>query len=1484
MTLETIQKNKEDEIMKLLEDAETHVTTTVLTGVAGVGKTWMAREISKRALRKGLAYETLWLFLNPEDGGSEPNDDSFLEDIARQLSLLPTADQEWEVGIVDEEKEEAKKEKLLRKISSKLKKMRSDERRPPEYLLLILDGVPERLDLCSIIQRSRDLTENSLKEDLIGKKDCPPYKVLVTGRGVISKTEGSNSNYREVEIEPLSKAEAGSVLRARVRKDVNEPQLALEKYFNEIVKRSEGLPAAIVLMAEALNHIQEHDFGQWILEDAFEDAAHVEEGGNSEEATADKSSLLRFGYHMLPEGGKALMNWCWRSRQYFLQSGGLDYNELIAYWKLEEYIGAGHDRLEKAYEEGHRTLMELIDRGMLKTRGNLVTVEALALCPPDGFSNGYGGESSLGFPSLFEYGNWQRLGRIAPAEGMIKTLRSPKKWDQVSTLLIDGSRLNSKVAESFFEPMLELQVLALFNPRYKYLPVSFNKLLKLRLVILRGCDQLENIDPIRELGSLTLLEISDASSLKKIPDDVFDKMRDQLQSLKLSGLQVEVLPPSLFNLSKLRYLCLRGCSKFHTLSKLIKLENLEVLDLSGSKSLNKIEDKCFSILKLKSLDLSQTQIDHLPILKKLEALTRLILRNCACLNRVCILKDLSALQILDISGAIKLKEIPGASFDNKGHLKTLNLSKVGTSSLPHGLKNLQSLEFLDLSYASCLEKIDDDAFKNLKNLRHMNLSHTKIKNLPSYLSFGNLREVSIENNENLKELQLHPLTKLEVLNLSGCSGFTGFKDTSFDHMTRLRQLNLSGTQIEGLPCLSKLGYLCKLLLRDCIKLKKLPSLASPSKLEELDLGGATSLVIDGKVLEDMSHLRILNLSEVQLESLPSMFKLTNLSQLILRGCSGLENLPSLESLTALEVLDLSKTKAKISSLEELKRCEKIRNLFLRDCSSLEKLTPLETFRQLEVLDLWGTGLKDFPYEISMLAHLKKLDLPNLEDLPTALDWQNIKRLPEELNWAQCGIFKHTAGNGPRCMLVSGIEPFQFLKGKSDDLWATCFKEFYFSICSGKAKGKEKDVGWHRANLDFTKIYFKTLFQEEHGRYLEIFGFDSFPDGIEVALIRAQFVLLIENDFVKSLSDLAVGDVLKEINDGRTMAMEGCLLERCANIERIFLGDKNEVGVGKNLDILQVSNLPKLISVDSKNMQNRSFENLRKLYLDCCPRLEVVFSSQLPENLEILQVKFCDKLEKLFAPEGSGEHALKSLRTLHLVGLPKLVVVFSSLLPVNLEILQVKFCDELEELYGPYEFGALTSLRTLHLEGLPKLKQVFCHIQPENLEILQVKFCDKLEKLFAPDGSGERALKSLRTLHLVGLPKLVVVFSSLLPVNLEILQVKFCDELEELYGPYEFGALTSLRTLHLEGLPKLKQVFCHIQPENLEILQVKFCDKLEKLFAPDGSGERALKSLRTLHLVGLPKLKNIGGLQLSRIEDVKVRECPFSATWKEWTNQ
>ncbi|XVE89975.1 hypothetical protein DITRI_Ditri20bG0039800 [Diplodiscus trichospermus] len=100
--------------------------------------------------------------------------------------------------------------------------------------------------------------------------------------------------------------------------------------------------------------------------------------------------------------------------------------------------------------------------------------------------------------------------------------------------------------------------------------------------------------------------------------------------------------------------------------------------------------------------------------------------------------------------------------------------------------------------------------------------------------------------------------------------------------------------------------------------------------------------------------------------------------------------------------------------------------------------------------------------------------------------------------------------------------------------------------------------------------------------------------------------------------------------------------------------------------ISISTLPNLMGLYNGEEQPLSFRKLKHLYLDCCPTLEIVFCSyQLPENLEILEIRFCDRMktldghEELQNSEQQSELSnteMSKLKTLHLLEVPELTSI------------------------------------------------------------------------------------------------------------------------------------------------------------------------------------------------------------------------------------
>lgn len=1008
-----------------------------------------------------------------------------------------------------------------------------------------------------------------------------------------------------------------------------------------------------------------------VLETALQNAA------DNEDPTEGLNELLQFCYEAL-SSSQVAANCYWHGREMFHDCSAFHFSEVIAHWILEGYLGQV-ESIEKAYAEGHRVLIELIDRGLMKIiDDDLISMERLSLALPDNRERGFYGESNLGLAHASEDGKSEGFGRIVRTEGMVKILSEQKNAEPI-TLMLDGSQDTEELARSLNE---EVQGIALFNPRFQ---LALESLHAQKLLVLRGSDWLESITELRNFKSLTVLEISGASSLEKIPDDLFKEMVD-IRSLNLSGTGIKTLPSSFSNLSKLQWLVLCNCYRLEMLPSLKGCKDLEVLNLSGANSLRRIHDLNFALLKkLQFLDLSDAPVDRLPFINGAKSLTRLFLRGCSKLFRMPNLPE--SLQILELSNASSLMEIFQLPL-NENDLRVLNMNGCSNIEKLPSTKSFEKLEFLDLSGAVSLAEFEDESFEHLSSLKVLNLSETKVEKLPLLGGLGNLQklllrscrslsslpnmeglsgleELDLSDNSSLRELKhehlnhknlknlllarcvglteipsLEDLEKLEVFDLSGCTFLSAIPDSSFKQMSQLQWLNLSSTNILELPSLVNLGNLRHLLLGNCADLKSLTGLESLSMLQEINLCGARSLSDNGwsKSLKNMTSLEKLDLSGTQINQLPSFVSLT---QLVLSGCSDLVEWPNLEELKHLKVLNLAQTaiKSPPSSLESL---VELQELILTNCSGLKQLQSLASLVRLEILDIWGTSIKEFPYWTQELNLLKQLYLPDLSS--TKVDWSRIRWLPEALNWDESGILKISRQDTlkPVSVAISGTMFFNFLE-KHPDLWETTFKRFHFSVFPPGVKNW--DMYRWRDQLEFQDIYLELRNlppQIEINCMLEVHGLENFLEDLKCILRRTEYLLFSD---ISCLSSLPVLDV---------NVMKGCWLENCKNIQNIFNGGKDDLPLGQNLEAIWVSNLPKLSCLYSENTPFANYQNLRKLHIDCCPRLERVFSSsQNPENLQVLRISFCERLVTVFENDPPDEDRKLENLELFLFELPML---------------------------------------------------------------------------------------------------------------------------------------------------------------------------------------------------------------------------------------
>ena len=218
---------------------------------------------------------------------------------------------------------------------------------------------------------------------------------------------------------------------------------------------------------------------------------------------------------------------------------------------------------------------------------------------------------------------------------------------------------------------------------------------------------------------------------------------------------VTAIPQAVLKLDSLEVLDLSDNACIEFLPMWIgKLKKLRHLNLSHTKQLRTIPDEIGDLTNLEQIDLVDSGIIVLPdVFHHLQSLKTLDLKNCERLESIPrSIGSLKNLQELDLHSAIKLKRLP-EQIGRLRKLNKLNLSYTNLLYLPFSIGKLKSLEELDLSCTKHLETIPEDISK-LRNLHRLDLSYSNISSLPDKI--GQLQQLDCLNLHQCRKLKRLP--------------------------------------------------------------------------------------------------------------------------------------------------------------------------------------------------------------------------------------------------------------------------------------------------------------------------------------------------------------------------------------------------------------------------------------------------------------------------------------------------------------------------------------------------------------------------------------------------------------------------------------------------------------------------------------------------------------------------------------------------------
>ncbi|NFD04291.1 DUF5050 domain-containing protein [Clostridium botulinum] len=468
---------------------------------------------------------------------------------------------------------------------------------------------------------------------------------------------------------------------------------------------------------------------------------------------------------------------------------------------------------------------------------------------------------------------------------------------------------------SFVSSLEKLEYLSIANTDVVNIDVLKN-LINLRKLDITGCAQINTqvLNHVEIIGNEIVnfgdkvLEREIRELINNYSEPIYKRQLSSITKLELSGRCIVDLQ-GLESMENLTYLDLSN-NEISNIDSIKKLVNLKKLVLHKNKigSIKSIE----SLKYLEELDLSNNLIGDITALGGLSQLTRLDLSR----NGIVSINSLGSLINLQYLSLYENKISEGEEYLKKLYsLRELYLKNSGVSNFDVTLAYYNNLEKKDFTTNSDFivfdEKLDSDLAKIIREILGKDENTNIYKSEVDTITDLNLSE------EAISRLNISSrLTNTNVINLDGIQYFSN-----------LHSINLRGHgKLEGLENLIPIRGLIKLDLQGReINYTSLYYIKYLTSLRYLYLNNM-NLTGDLSFLENLTDLRILDLSRTGISNISILDKLRNLSELYLGG-NNIIDLSSLENLTNLVKLDLVENND-ITSIYALRNLINLRYLTL----------------------------------------------------------------------------------------------------------------------------------------------------------------------------------------------------------------------------------------------------------------------------------------------------------------------------------------------------------------------------------------------------------------------------------------------------------------------------------------------------------------------------------------------------------------------------
>ncbi|KAH9657357.1 Disease resistance protein [Citrus sinensis] len=600
----------------------------------------------------------------------------------------------------------------------------------------------------------------------------------------------------------------------------------------------------------------------------------------------------------------------------------------------------------------------------------------------------------------------------------------------------------------------------------------------------------------------------------------------------------------------------------------------------------------------------------------------------------------------------------------------------------------------------------------------------------------------------------------------------------------------------------------------------------------------------------MRELKVVDLTNMQLFSLPSSIDLLVNLQTLCLDYSTLGDITIIGKLKNLEILSLIESDI-VEFPEELGKLTKLRLLDLTNCFHLKVIAPnvIASFTRLEELYMsncfveWKVEDEGSSSKKSKASLDELMPLPRLTTLEIAVE--NDNALPE-------GFF------------VRELERFKILIGdRSFEPPVILSKDWFRISRSHFLILDHQSLRMLKLKLNWKTICLRKL---QGIRKVEYLCLDKFQ---------------------------GVKNILFELDTQGFSQLKHLLVQN--NPDLLFIVDSREIvdcDAFPLLELLSLQNLINLKRICVDRLSTESFSELRTMKVENCDELSNIFvlsTTKCLPSLQRIAVIKCNKMKEIFAIGGEepdvvdNNNAIENIefaqiRYLSLGNLPELKSfccevkgpsmppsLFNGKIFPNLEELGLSIKDIMMLLQGDFPqdhlFGSLKDLEVRDDDSASVpigLLEKF-----HRLENLNLSFCSYKE-LFS-NGGQVHLIKKLELICLNDLEYLWIPNSKMgdsILQNLEILKVDSCQKLMNLVTPSGAKSLVRLESLTIYGCSAMTQVVISegdaaAAKEEIVFIKLKSLDlhHLDSLTSfSSGNYTFRFPSLEYLCVIGCPKMK------------------------------